>query len=190
MKKLLSALLIVSIASSLSFAQSLEDIKYSVKGGINYSSAEKLPASITETQAGIGFYGGASASYPISDELSVDADILYSMKTIKYTSGATADLEQKNSAVEVPVVLNYKATDDISVFGGGYGSYLLSAEGNAVDNKSSFKTLDYGIILGGSYTYDAWNFGASYALGLNNLSGVDTNEVKINNITGSVSYNF
>jgi hypothetical protein len=185
MKKLLTVLLVVVALATTTAAQDLinfDNITYGLTGGVNYTNVAK------QFDSKIGFELGGYANYALDQDLSIKTSLLYA------TCGSkNGDSTLKLAYVKVPVVVAYKVTPEIKCYGGVYGAYKLSADvdndGTNVDVKDSYKTLDYGVLVGGSYTIDQFVIDASYTLGLVNITGNDAMSYQNSGIAVGVGYN-
>lgn len=185
MKKQIKLLAVIAIAG-LSFtsakAQSnSSEAQFGIKGGVNFSNiyAEDVDDNNVLTSFNAGVYG----SYPISDMLAIQTEILYSRKgaELKYdnafTSGST---KFKLNYIEVPVLLKVNVTENFSVHAGPYFAYLIDAQvennakGQAFDFKDNysnddFNKFDAGLSAGVGFDFDKFGLGARYNYGLSTI---------------------
>ena len=183
MRTLFAFLLVVAFAATPAQAMDFDfdSIEYGLKGGINYGTF----TDVTDGESLVGFTVGGTALYPVDDEWTLTVDGLFSQRGNKVSS-----VETKVTYIDVPVNLHYAATDEVTVFGGAYGSYRLAADSNGVDVKDAFRSYDLGIQFGAAYNYEGWQIGGQYAYGLIDLNGDAAKEVKNSTFTVSAAYLF
>jgi len=146
MKKLfLSLCLIVGISAA---AQAQATI--GLKAGA--SLTDLTGSDVSGTSYKFGFNGGLVANFKFSDVLSVQPEILFSMK------GTQAKASSKNKInlnyIDVPVMLQYNA-DGLFFEAGPQIGFLATAKStdgtNDVDIKNSLKSVDFGYAVGLGY---------------------------------------
>ncbi|MBN2758067.1 MAG: PorT family protein [Bacteroidales bacterium] len=169
----------------------------------------------------MGFHVGVTAEFPISDALSFNTGVLLSTKGVKMEAtedymGVTLTSEGTYNLMYLDIPLNVKFTKDMGgakLFGtfGPYvglalkGTYDMSVSiGGDSESESGdlnigsdeedddFKMLDFGLMVGAGVEFGPISVGASYQLGLANISPYSENGYKINNkvIGISVGYKF
>ena len=153
--------------------------KFGVKGGINLSNLYVDAADDENMKVGLNL--GFFAKIPITRGLSVQPELLYSSKGSKLTYDnvllGKGEYRFNLNYVEVPLLLVINVAKNLNIKGGGYLSYLASAnikdmdENGTVDdikdlNVADFNRFDYGLV--GGLGVDVMNFtiGARYSYGL------------------------
>lgn len=196
--KILTVLFILSIISININAQ----VNFGVKAGFNLanmnsnSSSKSIPA----------FHAGIIADAAINDFLSVQPNLLFTGKGVKYDFVGFTSITHIYY-VELPILI--KAHANL----GGIDIYGLAGPaigfGVAANNKSSltdesvkltfgsgledsFKPLDLGVMFGaGIETESGLLFGVSYDLGLSDMNPHNLGGVKKNGVLGiSIGYLF
>lgn len=204
MKKLLFVTLIMLVAVSLS---SLAQTKFGLKAGVNITN---LGGDADDYDARIAPYFGGFASFAISEKLSFQPELLYSMKGAKssYTEeeeGIELKVEEtlKLTYLDIPLMFKYNVGGRLNLQAGPQVSLLLSAknkyEGKAMgisfsteeDLKDGFKGLDFGLGFGLGYDFGAIGIDAKYNLGLSNIADSEGDFKVTNNVIQiGVSYKF
>jgi len=207
MKKLFLGMAIA--ASSLTFAQS-----FGIKGGMNVSSLSN-DAGLDDSKSKIGFNAGIFLNAPISEEFSIQPEILYnnlgSKVTQEYNIGNTTYSTESAlhlDYISVPVMFQYNATPAFYLEAGPEFGFLVSARDkfksstNGDSNGSETTSLDtddfnkfnFGVGLGAGYWITP-NLGinARYVAGFTDVakdrpSGTDA--VKNNNFQVGLAYKF
>lgn len=156
--------------------------KFSVLGGstlANFGGADKKEWGGTDTnpKAVMRFHIGLQADYTLSEKFSLSAEIQYSTKGARYKGDAlyyspeTGNLttlpvvyKKRLAYIDVPILVEYRVSDQFDVLLGAQPSILLSAkirnDENAQkaynlpkkeDARDSYKTFDVAILIGPRY---------------------------------------
>jgi hypothetical protein len=156
--------------------------KFSAIGGstlANFGGADKKEWGGTNTnpKAVMRFHLGLQAEYTLSDKFSLSAGIQYSAKGARYkgdvpyyspeTGGLTVlpvVYKKRLAYIDVPILVNYRLSDQFDILLGVQPSILLSAkirnDENAQkaynlpkkeDARDSYKTFDVAVLIGPRY---------------------------------------
>lgn len=143
MKKILrtSALLFAMAFSTTGFAQdgtsttstdTRENFKFGVKAGINLSNVYDDEGEDYVADGKVGFAGGVFISIPMGAYVGIQPELLYSQKGFKYESQGLLGGENKftrtTSHLDIPVHLQIKPIENLSILVGPQFSYLLSTK--------------------------------------------------------------
>lgn len=179
MKKLLLTLALAAGVASFSQAQG---IKLGAKAGLNLSSLSGEDADGLESKIGLHF--GGTANFGLSDMLSVQPELLFSMKGARFEEDN--DFRYNFTYLDVPVLLKVNAGNLFFEAGPQIG-FLLSAKSKGDDDsndiKDDLKTIDVGYAAGLGYQLDGgFNLGLRYNGGLSKVSeGSDDDLAEIRN---------
>lgn len=166
MKKLvLSAAMAVCL---LSFVHA-QDIKYGVKGGLNFAGAITDYPTIGGTKTSIHL--GVVAEIVLTDKFSVQPELLYSGQGFKEET-ISGDNTTKLGYINIPIMAKYYIVDNLSLEVGPQFGFLASAKNDEVDDiKDTFKGFDFGLNIGAGYKLSSGlNFALRYNLGLSQIS--------------------
>ena len=157
---------------------------FGVKGGLLYSSYRETGESFKNNngfEAGIFFGGNRSGA------LGVMGEILYAKKGAKYDVGLL-DFTVDNYYLEIPVLLrlnlgssNRNTGAIVYAIGGPVADILLKSQLNGIDMKSSYESLDLGIIGGAGVEISRFLVEARMNWGIKNVakaSGGSVSDVK------------
>ena len=133
----------------LGFANA-QDVKFGVKGGLNlstikfnYPTQQGDPAYSPDNKMAVGFHVGGFAEIGLSDKLSFQPELLFSMEGAKFENiesgtkiigGQTytyTDNETSNivtNYINVPLLLKFKATENLFFVAGPQVGFLMSAK--------------------------------------------------------------
>lgn len=187
MKKIL---LTAFAVAAFGVAQAQEEMSFGAKAGLNIANL----GGDAETDGSLmGFHVGGVAEFPISENFSVQPEVLYSMQGAKYEFlGEEADL--KLSYINVPILAKYYIMEGLSLEVGPQVGFLMSAKAEDEDVKDGYKSIDFGLNGGVGYkTEMGLFFQARYYAGLSSINeevdGMDYKETN-NVISFSVGYKF
>ena len=177
-KVLLSAVALMAFG----IAAQAQDIKFGVKAGVNI-------ADLSDNSAGsrVGFHVGGLAEFGITEQFSIQPELLYSGQGAKVNEGF-GDVDLKLDYISLPVLAKYRIVKGFSVEAGPQVGFLISAKAEDEDVKDAYKSVDFGVTGGAEYelpmgvffqaryyvglssvTEDIEVFGTSYSADTNNI---------------------
>ena len=165
MKKVILSLgLLVGIVGAAS-AQA----RFGLKAG---GSLTTLTGDVEGAKNKFGFNGGLVANLPFSDALSIQPEVLYSMKGAKADEGGDSGNLNLNY-IDIPVLLKYNA-DGLFFEAGPQLGIMTSANvksgGLSGDVKDAFQTVDFGYAVGLGYMAESGPMvGLRYNGGITNV---------------------
>jgi len=192
MKKLFTILTVVALTTTVSFAQA----QFGATAGLNMSNVVGDGESLGMK---MGMHVGVSASFELSDAMTLKTGALYSMK------GAQMDLEGETlkfnlSYIEIPANLSFAVSDQMSLMAGPYVGILMGAnmklevDGTTIleqDGTDGMAAMDIGINLGAGFAVtDAISINAGYQMGLTSLDEEGDGDAKNSNIHIGMTYSF
>ncbi len=197
----LSAMTLTSQAQTKS-----TDVKFGIKAGANlmhggqFNAGTYYPASYVP-----GFQVGAFMDFPLSSQVALAPEVMYSQKGAKYTAtiGAnTGEVKSKIGYIDVPVLLKFNATPQFNFVIGPQASFLVgqetttSANGaivNTSDDTKDFNKSLVGGVVGVGYKINP-NIGlnARYMMDFQQAAKESTNQdkAKFSGFALSVGYTF
>ena len=187
MKKLFLGLGLV--AGTFAFAQTSPT--FGIKGGMNVSSLSK-DGGLEDQGSKIGFNGGIFLNAPISEQFSIQPEVLYNNLGSKVTvtevnlgnDNYSAEYARHLDYISVPVMAQFMATPNFYIEAGPQFSFLVDARdkykntknGSTEDaesyslDKDNFKNFDFGLGLGiGYYFTPQIGINARYTAGLTDI---------------------
>lgn len=157
-----------------------------LKGGLSLSSLSI--DNVTDSDILPGFHGGAWVNIPLSGDISLQPELLYSGKGVEAVYDeeflgieiAEGETKIRLNYIDIPVYVNYNLSEDFHFFIGPYVGFLLNANINTsaeildfLDytnqdeiSKDEFKSTDFGLSGGLGFSIDPVSFGFNYSLGL------------------------
>lgn len=106
---------------------SREELSVGIKAGINYANVYSESGDDFVADGKVGFAGGVFVSIPLSQLVGIQPELLYSQKGFK---GEVLGFDYKATFnyLDLPVHLQIKPTENISILAGPQFSYLLSSK--------------------------------------------------------------
>ena len=160
-------LLIISI-SLFAFSTSFGQLKFGVKGGVNFNNVNGVNTTYYEAANNITrYHAGVMAEIRIPI-LGVEADLLYSAKgstLTEATNGTISDF--KSNYIDFPIMVKFYIIKIINIHLGPQFEFLISAENDGLNVEDQLKTsmmsgiVGAGVELGFLYTALRYNFGLS-----------------------------
>jgi hypothetical protein len=155
--------------------------EFGVKAGLNLSNMSVEDASDKTLKT--GFHAGVFTKLPFTDVLSVQPELLFSTKGVKYSFDnllAEGETNFNLNYIEIPINLVYNLADDFEFHLGPYIGYLANANVDAnteilnfleIDtgediDREHFKSFDLGLTAGLNFSLEQFVFGFKYNLGL------------------------
>lgn len=160
------------------------DAQIGVRAGFNYST---LTGDITGVSSQLGYQFGLTYKMGLSGSLSFTPGLLY---TTKGAYDDDFDITYNLDYLEIPLDLNYALNDAFGFNFGPYIGYMVSANDSGVNTNDDYKTIDFGLNAGFSYSVSPSTFGLSYALGLANIDDTSAGAFKLNNNNLQVYWNY
>jgi len=165
-----------------------QEIKFGVKGGLNFANLKGDNTSNLEPVTAFNF--GVMSEISITDKFSFQPELMYSGQGFSFKN-------DKNpvalSYINLPLIGKYYVTKGLSLEAGPQIGYLVGADYDGVNVKDDYKKLDFGANVGLGYKLDnGINFGVRYNLGLSNINDVqgDSDKIKNNVLQVSLGYFF
>jgi hypothetical protein len=169
------------IVCALSFAVSQAQVKYGVKGGLNF--ANLTGPDVEDNKMRMSFHLGAFANFSVADRFSVQPELVFSSQGAKFEDPGD-DTKYRLSYLNIPIVGQYNDPSGFYAETGPQFGFLLAAkvkdDGSTSDAKDAFKTVDFAWAFGAGYKFtDKASVGARFNLGLANV--VDNDDAKVRN---------
>jgi len=164
-----------------------QEAKFGVKAGLNLSN---LTGDIENNSIKAGFQVGALVDIKISDNFSIQPEVLYSMQGAKFDDGKI-----ELSYINVPVMAKFYVANGFSLEAGPQIGFLMSAKAKedgagSEDIKDFLKSTDFGLNIGAGYDLtENFNLGVRYGFGLSNIAE-EGDDLKNSNIAIAVAYKF
>lgn len=187
MKKI-SLVAAVLLMSNFVFAQTP---KLGIRAGVNTA---KFGGDGNNSQTYVGINAGADLAIPVSRNFSFQPEVAYSELGAKGTQGGV-EVKNKLSYLTIPVLAKYTfPTSGFSIYAGPQVGYILSARAKSslgtVDIKDGFQSTDFSGVFGFEFMFPQTPLylSARYQLGFTDID--KSNNVKLNNNSGTFLLGF
>lgn len=162
MKKLTYTLLLLSICTTISYAQT---VKFGVKAGLNYAN---FTNSEIQTDAITSYHAGIVSEISIVDSFSIQPELIYSTQGASYEN-AIDEYKNELGYISLPVMLKIHLSKSFSLDVGPQASFLLSKKDEF--NLNDYNTFDFSANAGVGLKITEKLFAqARYSLGLTEIS--------------------
>ena len=207
MKKLTIVLVIAAVTCLLALPQPVEaGVQFGIKAGGNMAKPTGADADDLEgtLKTKVGFVGGIFIAFNLSNSLSIQTEVLYTMKgaTFEYTDvEETVEEKLYGDYIEIPLLLKLKFLSggiQPFIFAGPYVGFKLSEKlevmGEEIPMEEALlKNNDYGAIFGGGLQLGSkFHVDVRYSMGLEKIldSGVDEIDFKNGVWSATVGFAF
>ena len=199
MKKLFTILTVVALTTTTSFAQT----QFGAAVGLNMSNISG--DDVEDTDMRLGLRLGFSFSRELSDAVTLNSGVVYSVKGWSYDAisinlstlvAEEVDANFSLNYIELPVNFAFSVADQFSLMAGFYSAFLVGVS-NTVDGKDmdadmdGWASIDVGIGVGTEFSVnDAISINAGYQMGLSALDEDGEWDSKNSNILVGMTYSF
>lgn len=182
MKKLFLFLVLLCGATCV-YAQDFAKFRIGLTAGANFSSTTSENADMK-----VGFNAGVKGEYNLSNELFLNASLLFDMKGAK-SSGINVNANYLN--IPIHIGYRYNISETISLFGevGPYFAFGISGETEGIKTFDVWKTFDLGLGARIGAEFSKFQVYVGYDYGLTKLA--DVNDAATNtNLMAGIAYMF
>ena len=181
--KIIAILLLLTTIGTSIFAQS--NSRFGIKGGVNVSNfyTKEVDSKNTIVGANVGLF----LKLALNDNLSIQPELLYSMKgaELTYSGFVTGTSKFALDYIELPVMLVVNIIPNFNIQGGVYVASLARAKATNVSNigvfdfektlsKGDFEKTDYGLAVGAGFDFNKVNLTLRYEYGMKNVGKART----------------
>jgi hypothetical protein len=176
-QKTLTLAMIFMIATTSVFSQSL---KFGIKAGADIN---KITGKSFKEQFTFGYHAGAFAEIGLTSRFGIQPEVLFSQVSAD-TSSDFNDLYKLNnvskvklSYLKIPLLLNYKPNNFVSLQLGPQFGILLDQNTSIIQNgKDAFNKGDLSMLGGIQLNISKIRLYGRYAVGLNNIRDIDNSD--------------
>ncbi|CAM3620094.1 porin family protein [Flavobacterium gelidilacus] len=180
-------LLLVTALAVFGFSNvNAQEIKFGVKGGLNFAYLSGDNTGDLEPVTAFNF--GVMSEISITDKFSFQPELMYSGQGFSFKND---DNPIALSYINLPLMGKYYVIKGLSLEAGPQIGYLIGADYDGLDLKDNYKKVDFGANFGLGYKLDnGINFGVRYNLGLSNINDLRGQSDKIKNNVLQVSLGY
>jgi hypothetical protein len=163
---------IVSMILMTGTVSGQEHANIGIKGGLNVYNIDMGNGSNYDSKLGLNL--GLLGHIHLTGQFALQPELVFSGQGAKFSRGSDTNLNL--NYLNVPVLLQYMFDNGFRLQAGPQVGFLLSAnqksDNSTTDIKGNYKSIDFGIGLGGSYVHVPTGFGVDlrYNLGLSNIN--------------------
>ena len=163
---------------------------FGIKVGLNMSNPTitALPGLSPSSKTDYTF--GAYMIFDITDQFSIQPEILYSRKGFDLKTAGTVVSSINAAYIDIPVNFHYKMTEQFGVYAGPFlGLIVDKSETGATGVADDLGTVDYGLAAGLSADINQFNVDIRWSTGLIDINR-SVPEIKSSVISFLVGYSF
>lgn len=131
MKKIIIPIILMCSVISLKAQNDRDAVTFGLKAGVNIANVYDEQGQDFEADAKLGFAGGAFLGLPLGSVLGIQPEILFSQKGFRGSGsflGSSYEFKRTTSYLDIPIQLQIKPTDVVTIVAGPQYSYLLKKE--------------------------------------------------------------
>jgi hypothetical protein len=167
------------------FAQAaMAQLNFGIKGGANIS---KIDGRSFKDEFRYGYHLGGFAEIGLGGKLSIQPEVLFNQYQTKVDTtfgniyqNAFQDVTSGNvklNYLSIPVVLNYKLGNVLSLQAGPQFGVLMNKDNTLLENgKQAFQNGDFSLLGGAQINVSKLRFTGRYVVGLNNINDIDNRD--------------
>jgi opacity protein-like surface antigen len=193
MKTKLFTVIAIAAMGLLSVGSTSAQLSHGPVAGLNLANVGGDDAE--DNSMLIGFHVGWGVNFNLTESISLQPQLLYSVKGAKLDTGDD-DAPFALSYIEIPIWGRYNLESGLHFDFGPYIGFLMGAkfDGESEDGagnkyKDNYTGTDFGIGVGAGYELESGlGFALNYNLGLSNIADYEGGDLTNNVIKFSISY--
>jgi hypothetical protein len=174
MKTKISLLLACVIFTQAAIAQ----INFGIKGGVNIT---KIDDKAFKDEFSYGYHAGGFAEIGLGKKLGIQPEVLFNQYQTKVDTSfgniwnpLRSDQDAKLNYLSIPILLNYKLANILTLQAGPQFGVLISQDKNLLQNgQEAFKTGDFSLLGGAQINISKLRFTGRYFVGLNDIGDIN-----------------
>jgi hypothetical protein len=162
----------------------MAQLNFGIKGGANIS---KIDGRSFKDEFRYGYHLGGFAEIGLGGKLSIQPEVLFNQYQTKVDTtfgniyqNAFQDVTSGNvklNYLSIPVVLNYKLGNVLSLQAGPQFGVLMNKDNTLLENgKQAFQNGDFSLLGGAQINVSKLRFTGRYVVGLNNINDIDNRD--------------
>ena len=201
MKKFFTILTVVALTTTISSAQ----VQWGATVGLNMANVSYSGSGDMDTDMRLGIRLGVTADITLSDAMSLNTGLIYSVKGFAYEvevfnyysyNVSKVDADLSFNYLEIPLHVSFAVSDVVSLKAGPYlgifmgGTQTLDGDSESMDD-DGFNAMDIGLTLGTSFNVsEVISIDAGYQMGLTQLDEDGESDLTNSNILIGMTYSF
>lgn len=160
------------------FAQTaMAQINFGIKGGLNLT---KIDDKAFKDEFRYGYHVGGFAEIGLGKKFGIQPEVLFNQYETKVDTSLVniwnplkTDQDAKLNYLSIPILINYKLANIITLQAGPQVGLLISQDKNLLENgQEAFKTGDFSLLGGATINISKLRFTGRYFVGLNDIGDV------------------
>lgn len=160
------------------FAQTaMAQINFGIKGGLNLT---KIDDKAFKDEFRYGYHVGGFAEIGLGKKFGIQPEVLFNQYETKVDTSLVniwnplkTDQDAKLNYLSIPILINYKLANIITLQAGPQVGVLISQDKNLLENgQVAFKTGDFSLLGGATINISKLRFTGRYFVGLNDIGDV------------------
>ena len=160
------------------FAQTaMAQINFGIKGGLNLT---KIDDKAFKDEFRYGYHVGGFAEIGLGKKFGIQPEVLFNQYETKVDTSLVniwnplkTDQDAKLNYLSIPILINYKLANIITLQAGPQVGVLISQDKNLLENgQEAFKTGDFSLLGGATINISKLRFTGRYFVGLNDIGDV------------------
>ena len=160
------------------FAQTaMAQINFGIKGGLNLT---KIHDKAFKDEFRYGYHVGGFAEIGLGKKFGIQPEVLFNQYETKVDTSLVniwnplkTDQDAKLNYLSIPILINYKLANIITLQAGPQVGVLISQDKNLLENgQEAFKTGDFSLLGGATINISKLRFTGRYFVGLNDIGDV------------------
>ena len=160
------------------FAQTaMAQINFGIKGGLNLT---KIDEKAFKDEFRYCYHVGGFAEIGLGKKFGIQPEVLFNQYETKVDTSLVniwnplkTDQDAKLNYLSIPILINYKLANIITLQAGPQVGVLISQDKNLLENgQEAFKTGDFSLLGGATINISKLRFTGRYFVGLNDIGDV------------------
>jgi hypothetical protein len=167
----------VLIACVLFTQAAMAQINFGIKGGVNIT---KVDDKAFKDEFSYGYHAGVFAEFGLGKKFGIQPEVLFNQFQTKIDTSLRniwnplrSDQHAKLNYLSIPILLNYKLANILSLQAGPQFGMLISQDKNLLENgRDAFKKGDFSLLGGAQLNISKIRLSGRYVVGLNDIGDV------------------
>jgi hypothetical protein len=165
------------LASIILTQAAMAQINFGIKGGLNIT---KIDDKAFKDEFSYGYHLGGFAEIGLGKKLGIQPEVLFNQYETKIDNSIAdvwnpmkTDQDAKLNYLTIPIMLNYKLANILTLQAGPQFGILISQDKNLLENGSdAFKSGDFSVAGGAQINISKLRLSGRYFVGLNDIGDI------------------
>ena len=165
------------LASIILTQAAMAQINFGIKGGLNIT---KIDDKAFKDEFSYGYHLGGFAEIGLGKKLGIQPEVLFNQYETKIDNSIAdvwnpmkTDQDAKLNYLTIPIMLNYKLANILTLQAGPQFGILISQDKNLLENgRDAFKSGDFSLAGGAQINISKLRLSGRYFVGLNDIGDI------------------